>query len=224
MRMLRALLVVIALTALALPLWAAAAPKTLVVGLVAEPTSMDPGQLTDINSMRVLANVYDTLLRFKPESFVLQPGLAVAWKISQDGLTYTFTLRQGVRFHDGTAFNAAAVKFTFDRMLDPKHPAYRYGPYPFAGFYYGAVKQVRVTGPYTVQFILKQPYSPLLNSLTLNGRDILSSFGYLTTGAPIVREASFQPASPIEPASAATTDGGDPAEQAKLKATPPVCR
>ena len=174
MRVIRALIVMVMIAVLALPLWAASAPNTLVAGLVAEPTSMDPGQLTDINSMRVLANVYDTLLRFKPESFLLQPGLAVAWKISPDGLTYTFTLRQGVRFHDGTPFNAAAVKFTFDRMLDPKHPAYKYGPYPFAGFYYGSVKQVKVTGPYIVQFILKQPYSPLLNSLTLNTGRIVS--------------------------------------------------
>src|SRR3990170_8653621 len=107
-----ALLIVLALGLALLSTGTSAGPagKTLVVGLVAEPTSMDPGQLTDINSMRVLSSVYDTLLRFKPESFVLQPGLAVAWKISQDGLTYTFTLRQGVRFHDGTAFNAAAVK------------------------------------------------------------------------------------------------------------------
>src|SRR5262245_55098997 len=73
---------------------AEAAGKTLVVGLVAEPTSMDPGQLTDINSMRVLSSVYDTLVRFKEGSFVQEPGLATAWTTSADGLTYTFTLRK----------------------------------------------------------------------------------------------------------------------------------
>ena len=57
---------------------AMAAGKTLVVGLVAEPTSMDPGQLTDINSMRVLSSVYDTLIRFKEGSFVQEPGLATS--------------------------------------------------------------------------------------------------------------------------------------------------
>jgi peptide/nickel transport system substrate-binding protein len=86
------------------------AGKTLVVGLVAEPTSMDPGQLTDINS--VLSSVYDTLVRFKEESFTLEPGLATSWTMSPDGITYTFKLRQGVKFHDGTPFNAEAVKFT----------------------------------------------------------------------------------------------------------------
>ena len=118
----RALVVVAALTAMLAGAAhdATAAGKTLVVGLVAEPTSMDPGQLTDINSMRVLSSVYDTLVRFKEGSFTQEPGLATSWTMSPDGLTYTFTLRKGVKFHDGTAFNAAAVKFNFDRMLDPK--------------------------------------------------------------------------------------------------------
>jgi len=91
---------------------AGAAAKTLVVGLVAEPTSMDPGQLTDINSMRVLSSVYDTLVRFKEGSFTQEPGLATAWKMSPDGLTYTFTLRKNVKFHDGSPFDADAVKST----------------------------------------------------------------------------------------------------------------
>jgi len=55
---------------------AAAAPGTLVIGLVAEPTSLDPGQLTDINSMKLLGAMYDTLVRFKPDSFDLAPSLA----------------------------------------------------------------------------------------------------------------------------------------------------
>ena len=153
---------------------AAAAGKTLVVGLVAEPTSMDPGQLTDINSMRVLSSVYDTLIRFKEGSFTQEPGLATAWKISPDGLTYTFTLRKGVKFHDGTPFDAEAVKFTYDRLLDPKHPFADTGPFPFASFYYGAIKEVAAVDPGTVRFTLKQPFSPLLNNLTLNTGRIVS--------------------------------------------------
>src|SRR5262250_3093332 len=153
---------------------AVAAGKTLVVGLVAEPTSMDPGQLTDINSMRVLSSVYDTLIRFKEGSFVQEPGLATSWKMSPDGLVYTFTLRRGVKFHDGTPFDADAVKFTYDRLLDPKHPFADTGPFPFASFYYGAIKEVAVVDPGTVRFTLKQPFSPLLNNLTLNTGRIVS--------------------------------------------------
>lgn len=153
------------------------AGKTLVVGLVAEPTSMDPGQLTDINSMRVLSSVYDTLVRFREGSFTVEPGLATSWTISADGLQYTFKLRQGVTFHDGTAFNAEAVKFTYDRLLDAKHPYAFTGPFPFAGFYYGAIKQVDIVDASTVRFTLKRPYSPLLNNLTLNTGRIVSPAG-----------------------------------------------
>ena len=149
---------------------ARAAAKTLVVGLVAEPTSMDPGQLTDINSMRVLSSVYDTLVRFKEGSFTQEPGLATSWKMSPDGLTYTFTLRKNVKFHDGTPFDADAVKFTYDRLLDPKHPQAETGPFPFASFYYGAIKEVTVVDPGTVRFTLKQPFSPLLNNLDAQHR------------------------------------------------------
>src|SRR5207249_10697362 len=85
---------------------AAATPGVVVVSLVAEPTSLDPGQLTDINSMKLLGAIYDTLLRFKPNSFDLEPSLATSWDRSGDGLVYTFKLRPGVKFHDGTDFNA----------------------------------------------------------------------------------------------------------------------
>lgn len=153
---------------------ALSAANTLVIGLVAEPTSMDPGQLTDINSMRVLSSVYDTLVRFKENSFTLEPSLATSWTISSDGLNYTFKLRRGVKFHDGTPFNAGAVKFTYDRLLDPKHPYANTGPFPFAGFYYGAIKGVTVVDSSTVRFTLKRPFSPLLNNLTLNTGRIVS--------------------------------------------------
>jgi len=169
------------------------AAKTLVVGLVAEPTSMDPGQLTDVNSMRVLSSVYDTLVRFKEESFTLEPGLATSWTISEDGLQYTFTLRQGVKFHDGSPFNAEAVKFTYDRLLDPKHPYANTGPFPFAGFYYGAVKQVTALDASTVRFTLKQPFSPLLNNLTLNTGRIVSPAGVKKWG----KELRVIPPAPV---------------------------
>src|SRR5262249_14840332 len=77
-------------------------PGTLVVGLVAEPTSLDPGQLTDINSMKLLGALYDTLVRFQPNSFDLAPSLATSWDISPDLMSYTFKLRPGVKFHDGS--------------------------------------------------------------------------------------------------------------------------
>src|SRR5438128_7317627 len=94
------------------------AAKTLVVGLVAEPTSMDPGQLTDVNSMRVLSSVYDTLVRFKEESFTLEPGLATSWTISEEGLQYTGMVRQGAKLHDGSHLNTDAVSDLAEVLVD----------------------------------------------------------------------------------------------------------
>jgi peptide/nickel transport system substrate-binding protein len=159
---------------------AAQTPGTLVVGLVAEPTSLDPGQLTDINSMKLLGALYDTLVRFTPDTFELQPSLALSWDLSSDGLAYTFKLRPGVKFHDGTEFNAAAVKFTYDRLLDPNHPYADTGPFPFAPGYYGSIAETVVLDPMTVQFKLKRQDSALINAFTLNTGRIVSPQAVMT--------------------------------------------
>jgi peptide/nickel transport system substrate-binding protein len=153
---------------------AAQSPGTLVVGLVAEPTSLDPGQLTDINSMKLLGALYDTLVRFKPNSFDLDPSLALSWDMSPDGMAYTFKLRPGVKFHDGTDFDANAVKFTYDRLLDPNNAYADTGPFPFAAGYYGSIAETVVVDPMTVRFNLKKQDSALINAFTLNTGRIVS--------------------------------------------------
>jgi peptide/nickel transport system substrate-binding protein len=140
---------------------------TVVAGLVAEPYSLDPGVLTDINSMRLVRNIYDGLTGFEPGTFTIKPLLAESWEVSEDGLTYDFKLREGVTFHDGTPFNADAVKFAFDRMLDPEHPYHDTGPFPFASFYFGAIDTIEVVDELNARFNLKQPYAPLLNTLAV---------------------------------------------------------
>jgi peptide/nickel transport system substrate-binding protein len=97
--------------------------NTLVVGLVAEPVALDPAQVTDLNSNRVGRRVVETLVAFADESTQIVPGLAESWTISKDGLNYTFKLRKGIAFHDGTPFNAAAVKFSIERQINPELPA-----------------------------------------------------------------------------------------------------
>jgi peptide/nickel transport system substrate-binding protein len=137
---------------------------TLVVGQVAEPKALDPHTVTAVNDFRILVNIYDGLVRFRDGSLEVEPALAESWEISDDGTVYTFDLRQDVTFHDGTPFNAEAVKFNFDRMLNEDHPYYDTGPFPLA-FFFSSIQETRVVDEYTVQLRLNEPYAPLLSNL-----------------------------------------------------------
>ncbi len=141
---------------------AAATPEgVLVVGQNAEPVSLDPDVTTTQNDGRILSNLYETLVRRRLGTMSLEPALATAWKISADGRTYTFSLRDGVHFHDGTPFDAAAVAFKFARMRDPDHPLADTGPFPFA-FMFDQIVAVEVVDRLTVRFRLDQAYAPFL--------------------------------------------------------------
>jgi peptide/nickel transport system substrate-binding protein len=137
----------------------------IVVGQVAEPKSLDPAADTAVNDFRILVNVYDGLVSYAPDSLDLKPGLAKSWKVSDGGKTYTFALRHGVKFQDGTPFNAKAVKYNFDRMLVKGAPGSDTGPFPLAKQFFGEVKDVSVVDDYTVKFTLKEPYAPFLANL-----------------------------------------------------------
>ena len=141
---------------------------TIVVGLQAEPTTLDSQQISDYNSHRAAAGIYDHLLEFKDESTEVEPGLAESWEISDDGLVYTLHLRHGVKFHDGTDFNAEAVKFNLERQIDVNHPYHNTGEFPYAEFTWGMVKQVDVVDPYTVKITLKEVFAPFLNHLAMH--------------------------------------------------------
>jgi peptide/nickel transport system substrate-binding protein len=146
------------------PVYAETPANVLVVGQIAEPKSLDPAADTAVNDFRILVNVYDGLVRYKDGALEPAPALAESWTISPDGLVYTFKLRKGVKFHDGSTFDADAVKFNFDRMLDEKNPFHDTGPFPLS-FFFSAVDRVAVLGPQTVEFRLKERYAPLLSNL-----------------------------------------------------------
>ncbi|APX88530.1 ABC transporter substrate-binding protein [Brevirhabdus pacifica] len=150
--------------ALGAPAFAQTPPGVLVVGQIAEPKALDPAAVTAVNDFRILMNVYDGLVRYKDGTLEVEPALATEWSISEDGTEYTFTLRDGVTFHDGSAFDAEAVKFNFDRMLDENHPFYDTGPFPLS-FFFSAIDKVEAVDPKTVKFVLKEPYAPFLSNL-----------------------------------------------------------
>src|SRR5690606_13492205 len=95
----------------AAPALAQTPPNVLIIGQIAEPQSLDPQVSTAANDFRITTNIFEGLVRFKEGTLEVEPALATDWTISDDGLVYTFTLREGVTFHDGTPFNAEAVKF-----------------------------------------------------------------------------------------------------------------
>ncbi len=151
-------------TGLAAPAVSQTPPGVLIVGQIAEPKSLDPAAVTAVNDFRILVNLYEGLLRYAPGTLEVAPALATAWEVSEDGTEYTFSLREGVTFHDGTPFNAEAVKFNFDRMLNEDHPYHDTGPFPLA-FFFSAVQSTEVIDDMTVKFTLDAPYAPFLSNL-----------------------------------------------------------
>ena len=139
-------------------------PGVLVVGQIAEPKSLDPHAVTAVNDFRILMNLYDGLVRYKDGTLEVEPALATSWSISEDGTEYTFDLQSGITFHDGTPFNAEAVEFNFDRMLDESHPYHDTGPFPLS-FFFSAIQDVEVVDEDTVKFTLDAPYAPFLSNL-----------------------------------------------------------
>jgi len=96
---------------------------TLIFGAAGNPKNFDPIFNDDGESFRPIRQVYDTLIQNKPGTADLAPALATKWEPSDEGKTWTFSLREGVKFHDGTAFNADAVCFNFDRWFNMKGEA-----------------------------------------------------------------------------------------------------
>ena len=125
-----------------------------------EPDLLDPARTAQASAFTVMISLYDTLVWFDPVGLAFTPGLAEAWASSEDGLTHTFTLRQGVTFHDGTPFNAEAVKFSFDRILDPELKS------PFALTKLGPYQETVVVDEYTAQVVLTAPYPGFFDALS----------------------------------------------------------
>ena len=128
-----------------------------------DPLGLDPALVDDNDSGKIIGNIYESLLRFKNSNTEVEPQLAESYEISPDGLSYTFKLRQGVKFHDGTPFNAEAVKFNIDRQM----PENLVPKMSYAGLVYGDVKSTEVIDEYTVRINLKKPSTPFLHNMAM---------------------------------------------------------
>jgi peptide/nickel transport system substrate-binding protein len=129
----------------------------LTYGLTLAPSGIDPHVNASSELGIPLTSVYDPLV-WQDLNGEFVPGLANSWEVSDDGLTYTFHLRDDVAFHDGTLFNAQAVKFNLDRIADPAAKSQK------AVFMLGPYKSTEVVDDYTVQVHFEEPYAPFLDS------------------------------------------------------------
>src|SRR5438046_2642774 len=142
--------------------------KEVRVGAVGIPSTLDPAVALEGASALIARQVFDTLVAWKEGTTDIEPALATRWTVSRDGLTWSFTLRDNVRFHDGTALNAAEVAASLDRQLKDSQRV----PVVWTALLRGApgvVKEVRAADARTVQFVLHQPYAPLLTVLAHPG-------------------------------------------------------
>jgi len=153
-----ALTLLVALCGVSLPMEARGQIKQLTIGIGIDADSLNPQEQTTTLVMNMCALLYDTYLYQTPEGR-LEPHLITGYEVSLDGLTWTLHLRQGVKFSDGTPFNAKAVKLNFDRALDPKVKV----PLRFT---LSTLNECVVIDDSTVQLRLMYPFAPMSQVLS----------------------------------------------------------
>jgi len=157
-------------------------PKTLVIAIGADQTGLDPQTVENNESGFVMSTIFDSIVNYKPGSSDVGPGLAESWTISPDGKVYTFHIRHGVTFHDGTPMNARTVAQDVDRAINPSNPCYvlarkdvdTYDDFTFGTAKDGTVAKMDVLDDYTLRFTLPQPNAPFITSLAMIWQGIMS--------------------------------------------------
>jgi peptide/nickel transport system substrate-binding protein len=147
--------------------------KELIVNIEDDVNTLDPAKGLGTHTLRTIDNMFNSLVETFGDKAEPQPSLATEWTSDATGTEWTFKLREGVTFHDGTAFDAEAVKLSIDRSLFEDHP-YHFPPYPFPPFFLASVKEIQVVDPMTVKFILKAPDPTFLGNLVWTTSSIVS--------------------------------------------------
>jgi len=141
--------------------------KVLIFACSGDAVKLDPADVTDGESTGRTDSIFEGLVEYKPGSAEIQPCLATAWNTSADGKNITFTLRQGVKFHDNTTFNADAVVFSFERQYNTSHPYHQYGEWAYWGWMFTDIQRVEKIDNYTVKIVLSEPNAAMMTSLAM---------------------------------------------------------
>jgi ABC-type transport system substrate-binding protein len=171
-----------------------------------EPRTLDPIYVSDHATANTAVNLFNGLTMFGPDARVV-PALAVGWELSADSRTYTFTLRKGVKFHNGRELVAEDVKYSLERIIHPRlNSPHRWllemvdGATEFAAGRAGSVRGIRVLGPYQVAITLVQPFNPFLQNLAYTAAMIVPreaaerpDFGQRPVGTGPFRLESWKP-------------------------------
>jgi len=158
-----------------LPPFAPEEEKILIMGTTdAVESAIDPSRAWDFFGWEIIQNTGCTLVEIEPGSSATEedfnPALATDWTLSDDGKTWTFTLREGVLFEDGTEFNATHVKYSFDRAIGIAHPE----GMPLGSEFDTIIDSVEVVSKYVVKFNLVQPFGPFLPLLACQACSIVN--------------------------------------------------
>lgn len=152
-----------------------------IIGISELPDTLDPHKTGAAITSSILTHAGDQLIAKNFDGEYVG-GVATEWEISPDGLTWTFQLRDDITFHDGTPLNAEAVKFNFDRILDPETNSIT------AAGLLGPMKSTSAPGDYTFEFVLSEPFAPLLDNLTAAVLSIASPDAIESMGEDFGRE------------------------------------
>ena len=144
----------------------AARGGAVVMTLNAGPISLDPAVITDYESAKITNAIFEGLVRYANQTSEIEPCLATSWETSRDGRVWTFHLRRGVLFHDGTTLDADAVVFSFARQIDRDH-AFFSGKAKYARFALEQIEDMQAVDAHTVVIRLRKPYAPFLANLAM---------------------------------------------------------
>jgi len=149
----------------------ASARGTFVFGTSIITDKLDPA---DTSGGKEVDQIFEGLVEFEPGTTNVKSCLATSWEVSADGTEIVFHLREGVKFHDGTDFNADAVVFSFARQYDPNHPYHQYGEWANFRAQLSDVERMEKVDDYTVKLILKRTNASIIATLTDYGVHIVS--------------------------------------------------